>query len=307
MYNVPVLFVFFNRRDVALRSFERIRAMRPSRLYLAQDGARPDKGSAEAELVEEIRQLILSKIDWDCQLHTLFRKQNVGCSLGVKTAVDWMFQTEERGIILEDDCVVQQSFWQYMEEMLDLYADDQRIGMVAGYNEIGSSHSPYSYTFSRYKACWGWATWRRAWQNMDLDMKWRHSAEYMSVLRNMGSHIENIKYWTYRLKCIDQRFVSAWDWQWYFTLSSQNQLCIFPDVSLVSNIGFGADSTHTSAYFNEGNRESDSDLALPLRHPQYIVPNADFDCAFYHNNNDMHNRIIQLLPLRLKSFLKKYL
>lgn len=307
MYSIPVLFVFFNRKETALQSFQRIRAIRPAHLYLAQDGPRAEKGSAEAQLVQDVRQSILSQIDWECDVHTLFRPQNVGCSLGVKTAIDWMFTTESCGIILEDDCVVQPSFWQYMQEMLTLYQSDNRIGMVAGYNEIHTSHSPYSYTFSRYKACWGWATWQRAWQNMDIDMKWRNTADRLSVLHNMGSRIEDIRYWTYRLRCIDTHFVSAWDWQWYFTLSSQNQLCIFPHVSLVSNIGFGADSTHTTSYFSEGNRESMDNLTFPLVHPQYILPNSEFDKHFYHHNNNLHNRIIQLLPLRFKSFIKNFL
>lgn len=307
MYNIPVLFVFFNRKDVALSSFDKIRAVKPSKIYLAQDGAREEKGEAEVLLTEDIRKCILERIDWECDVHTLFRPKNVGCSLGVKTAIDWVMETEECAIVLEDDCVVQDSFWQYMQEMLTRYVDDSRIGMVAGFNALNSAHCSYSYTFSRYKACWGWATWRRAWKNMDIDMRWRNADECISILHNMGYRKEDIRYWKYRLKCIDTDWVSAWDWQWYFTLSSQNQLCVFPKVSLVSNIGFGEGATHTSNYFSQTSYSFKDNLTFPLIHPEYVVPNCEFDKHFYHYNNDLHNKVIQVIPFEVKRFLKKIL
>ena len=111
MFNIPILFVFFNRKDIAMQSFERIKAIRPSTLYLAQDGARQDRGMEEKEVIKELRQSIIDSIDWDCDVHTRFIEYNLGCANGVKTAIDWMFETEQYGIILEDDCVVGDSFF----------------------------------------------------------------------------------------------------------------------------------------------------------------------------------------------------
>lgn len=303
-YSVPILFVFFNRREVALQAFERIRAVRPSHLYLAQDGARAERGEDERCLVEDIRQSILERIDWECQVQTLFRTENLGCAMGVKTAIDWLFEHEDRGIILEDDCMVQPSFFPYMEEMLERYYSDNRIGMVAGFNGVGHAYADTSYTFSRYKACWGWATWRRAWQNMDMQMSWRGTEQEESILFNMGGNGRDLHYWKYRLRCIDQGYVSAWDWPWYFSLAAQNQLTIFPAVSLVSNIGFGADATHTSPVGNTHVQQKAGDLQFPLSHPVKVVANVAFDKHFYRYNNSFYNSIIQIIPFGLKKWIK---
>ena len=173
MFNIPILFVFFNRKDIAMQSFERIKAIRPSTLYLAQDGARQDRGMEEKEVIKELRQSIIDSIDWDCDVHTRFIEYNLGCANGVKTAIDWMFETEQYGIILEDDCVVGDSFFKYMEDILLRFKDDMRIGMVAGTNPLKSFKSESSFIFSRFKSCWGWGTWARAWKNMDMNMSWR--------------------------------------------------------------------------------------------------------------------------------------
>ena len=129
MYKIPILFVIFKRKDVALRAFAQIKKVRPEQLYIACDGARPNV-EGEAEMVEATRKAVLEAIDWDCEVHTRFQKSNLGCSMGVYTAINWLFDNEERGIIIEDDCVMRDSFFPFVEEMLERYADDTRIGLM---------------------------------------------------------------------------------------------------------------------------------------------------------------------------------
>ena len=303
-FPIPILLVVFNRKEIALASFEHIRRQRPKRLYIASDGARSDK-IGEKEIVDDIRKTILDSIDWDCEVKTLFQSVNLGCGIGVFTAINWLFDNEKWGVIIEDDCICNDSFFKFMEEMLLRYEDDCRIGMVAGFNGVGSAHMQHSYTFSRYKACWGWATWRRAWRNMDMKMSWRGTEQERSILHNMGGNGRDIHYWQYRLRCIDENYVSAWDWQWYFSLAAQNQLCIFPSVSLVSNIGFGADATHTSIVGSNSFQKSAGKLTFPLSHPQKILPDTTFDRQFYKYNHTFYNFIIQLIPFGLKRKIKK--
>ena len=146
-FTMPVLFVFFNRKNTACESFKRIRNAKPAKLYLAQDGARKDK-CGEDIIVKETREAILSMIDWDCEVKTLFQDENLGCGVGVFTAISWLFENEEMGVILEDDCVVTNSFFKFMEQMLRKYKEDQRIGMIAGSNLIsGYTEHKTSYFF----------------------------------------------------------------------------------------------------------------------------------------------------------------
>lgn len=303
MYSIPVLFIFFNRKEIALKSFERIKAAKPARLYLAQDGPRDRYGEAEKTAITEIRSTITDLVDWDCEVHMRFSEKNQGCAMGVKTAIDWLFATEDCGIVLEDDCVVTDSFFPFMEDILTRYRDDQRVGMVSGSNLITAyKETESSYFFSRYKSCWGWGTWKRAWENMDFAMQWRnkHSDD---IIANSGYYGRHKGKWQYQLKCIDGGYVSAWDWQWYFSLAAQNQLCVYPALNLVSNIGNGSMATHTS--FGRITCAS-FELDFPLKAPAYVCPNRKFDMAFLKKENTIKRRILRTFPNKIKKKLKDF-
>ena len=304
MYQVPILLIIFRRKNVALQSLERIRKIQPAKLYIAGDGARSHvKGEQEA--VEETRKAVLDAIDWPCDIHTLFQEQNLGCSKGVYTAINWLFENEEKGIILEDDCMMQESFFPFVEELLERYKNDERIGMIDGANYIKEVSIPDSYGFSRYKATNGWATWRRAWKNMDLNMDWRQTPYADSIIANMGYRSRDIKYWKYRINVVDHNDVSAWDWQWYFTLAAHNQLGIYPCCSLQSNIGFGEGATHTSSGKTPDYYFTDKEIEFPLRHPKYVVPYTPFDKGFYNQNNTRYTNLMKYLHIPIKMWLKK--
>lgn len=181
MINLPVLFIIFNRREIALKSFERIKKIQPKQLYIAGDGPRSDHPNDEF-LIESTRTSIISSIDWDCNVKTLFQESNLGCGKGVFTAINWFFSQEEYGVILEDDCIADLSFFRYSFELLEKFKNDQRIGMIAGTNPIKIKNYEYSIIYSKFKSCWGWATWRRAWENMDINLSWRNSIFNKSIL-----------------------------------------------------------------------------------------------------------------------------
>lgn len=303
-YKIPVLFVIFKRKDTAMKSFERIKEVKPEKLYISGDGARPDI-PGEAEAVAETRKAILDAIDWDCEVKTRFHEHNIGCCMGVYTAINWLFENEERGIIIEDDCVLQNSFFRFAEELLERYKDDTRIGMIDAANYIRNVKIPCSYGFSRFKSTNGWATWRRAWKLMDLDMKWRGTPYEDSVISNMGYRAKDMNYWKYRLKAVDLKDVSAWDWQWYFTLASNNMLGIYPEHGLVSNIGFGVGATHTTAKEIPEMYKSTGEIEFPLHHPEYVVPFEPFEHSFYLSNNTLFDRVKRLFPFWFKNVIRK--
>ena len=298
-YPVPILFIIFNRLDIAKQSFAQISCVKPSKLYIASDGPR---NSGENEIVIRVREEIMNMVTWPCDIKTLFRTKNLGCGNAVYSAINWFFSHEPYGIVLEDDCVAERTFFDYMQELLLYYQHVERIGMIAGYNHLGQIFSTDSYCFSRYKACWGWGSWRRAWQScMDINMSWRKSNQYNDVLANMGYRGKGIRDWKYKIKLIDQHIVSAWDWQWYFSLAANNMLTIFPAVNLISNIGNDQNATHTS--LNKTVKPS-YPLSLPLKHPQYILPSWKFDQKFYEKTHTVSSLIKRILPHSVKVQLK---
>lgn len=239
-YCMPILFIPFSRKDIALQTFERIKQRKPSKLYIFSDGAR---NIEEKFIVENIREILLKSIDWECEINTLFCNENSGSAgFSVNRAINWLFEKEEMGIIIEEDVLVHPSFFDYAEELLIKYKTDDRIGMITGRNILESIPSNDSYCFSKYNAIWGWATWQRAWKNSDFNMLWRNSYYEKNILSNKGYRRDKNRS-LYEIKLLEKYNVKTWDYQWVFSLAANNQLCIFPKVNLSANIGSGVEAT----------------------------------------------------------------
>jgi len=235
-----VLFLIFNRPDTTQRVFEAIRAVKPSRLYVASDGARSSK-DGEAAIVNETRELVLNNVDWDCKVKTLFRNKNLGCRVAVSGAIEWFFENEEDGIILEDDCLPSQSFFGFCEELLDHYKDNKKIMHISGDQFIQDFKSKDSYYFAKIQHCWGWATWADRWEKYGIDLK-----DYNEKNIEKFSENKNVqKYWLNILLEMRNNKIDSWAYQWAFKIVQNSGLCINPALNLISNIGFGLNGTHT--------------------------------------------------------------
>jgi hypothetical protein len=235
MFNTPILFIVFNRPEITKRVFQAIREIKPKQLFVAADGPRSDRPE-EKEMTEEVRRIV-STVDWECELHTLFRTENLGCGLGPKTAIDWFFENVEMGIILEDDCLPDSSFFSFCEECLNFYSYDDDVFHISGLNLLnGKIRLNTSYYISRVPHAWGWATWRRAWKFYTADLQFVDKLNIMS----------HEKYWIEIFnELIISRDESIWDYQWVYTLLLYNKYSVTPAKNLVINIGFDQFATHT--------------------------------------------------------------
>ncbi|MBW2647229.1 MAG: hypothetical protein JRE23_13855 [Deltaproteobacteria bacterium] len=227
-----VLFMVFKRPDTTKQVFEAIRQAKPPRLYVAADGPRDDK-AGEAEKVEQARRIAM-QVDWECEVKTLFRDKNLGCRVGVSTAIDWFFENEEEGIILEDDCLPSQSFFWFCEELLERYRGDLRVMMIGGNNKGVNFLKDCSYFFSKYVQIWGWATWRRSWEKYDYKIK-----KWELIKEQISNYIYSPKEIKIRIKQFDSVYnnkLDTWDFQWNFTCLINHGLSILPSLNMISNI-----------------------------------------------------------------------
>jgi hypothetical protein len=243
----PVLVVAFNRPELLARVIDRLREVRPTQVFVAVDGPRPDR-AGEAERVQACRDLAGS-IDWPCEVRTLFQESNLGCGLGVSTAITWFFEQVERGIILEDDIVPDVSFFGFCSELLDRYEDDERVFAVSGCNVVPRTRLAEpddSYRFSQIPVVWGWATWRRSWRQHRLRIKgWHRQLDPWQLLRRTGYSVSGAMFWASEFELTARGDVDTWDWQLTMAAMASGQLTATSNVNLVENIGFGADATHT--------------------------------------------------------------
>ncbi len=277
MTQAPVLLLAFNRLDTTRQVFARIAQYRPSRLYLACDGPRRHV-QGEEEKTERVRQFLVENVDWECEVKTLFRSTNLGCKMAVSEAISWFFEQEEQGVILEDDCVPDPSFFSFCAIMLATYRDDTRIMQVSGTNFLGqyTPVSRYPYFFSKYGGIWGWASWRRAWRHFDLSPERYHQAKATQALKGF---LGNAYAW--RMSLYEQVFeknLDTWDYQWSFARAINSGLSIVPGVNLVKNIGFGLDASHTHKATSDIAEMQTSELNLSdIQQNPFVVPDQYYD------------------------------
>ena len=297
--STPVLFLVFNRPDTTQIVFDEIRKAQPAQLFVAADGPRKDH-PADKELCKKTREII-QQVDWDCKVFTRFQDENLGCKIGVSSAIDWFFSNVEEGIILEDDCVPDQSFFPFCQELLEKYREDERVMMISGDNlQFGLNRAQDSYYFSRYFLIWGWATWKRSWKHYDVDIKTWPEIRENGYLTNILSEKRVVKYWESIFNSVNNGSINTWDYQWVFSCWIQGGLSITPNNNLVSNIGFDERGTHTKGDTIFSKLPLDI-MKFPLIHPKYIIRNIESEQ--YIENVLLPNPMIERIKKQLGNLL----
>lgn len=293
-----ILMTIFNRPDFAEQTFAAIRKARPPRLYIAADGPRSGRPQ-EADKCAASRK-ILELVDWDCEVHTLLRDENLGCKEAIYSAITWFFENEEQGIILEDDCLPDPSFFAFCDELLNRYAANQTIGMISGNNPFHvQTQRDHSYHFSRIGWIWGWATWRRAWSLYQPSLETYAPAVVKRTRQTMGPTQRFREMHLSMLDRAESGELNTWDLHWFFTLDANNLFTIRPKVNLVANIGHGEEATHTSGEGDKRFRLKES-ILLPLNHPMEITHDVKADVAYARQlyPNSLPRRLARKLGLR---------
>lgn len=302
MMSCPVLLLIFNRPDLTKRVFERIREVQPSQLFIAADGPRLDH-PGEVAICTNTR-AVVEQVDWECETHTLFRDHNLGCKRAVSSAIDWFFEQVEEGIILEDDCLPHHSFFRFCEELLQRYRSDERLMSVTGDNFLsGYRRTEHSYYYSRYPLCWGWATWRRAWRYYDPEMAiWPRvtSEEWLGDILLDRRAVDS---WSRIFEATFRGEIDSWAYGWTFACWVQSGLTIVPGTNLVSNIGFGADGTHTTASNDTLANIPAREMCFPINHPPFVIQDTKTDRQYQRDFVDrptIPERVLRRIRAKLR-------
>jgi hypothetical protein len=268
----PVLFLVFNRPTASQAVFDAIRKARPSVLYIAADGPRKDQ-AGEVERCQEVRDIV-SNVDWDCEVKTLFRDENLGLGKAIAGGISWFFEHEEEGIILEDDTMPSLSFFRFCSEMLEYYRDDTRIMAICGSTLPNTlmENPEYSYFFSNWDHPWGWATWRRAWKHFDYTMPHYPEAVAQGYLKDTYTSIHE-RFYLERM--LDRSYhqndeVTWWSVQWGFARKMNSGLVVVPLKNMIINLGLGEDATNTVNASQWSFMEFE-DMKFPIKHPEFVM------------------------------------
>lgn len=280
--DIAVLLIFFTRPSLFQKVFEQVRLARPSKIYLYQDGPRPNRKD-DLELIKECRKIALN-IDWECEVNTFFQKRNVGCDPSEFIAQKWMFEKEEMGIVLEDDDVPSQSFFPFCKELLEKYKDDNRINIICGMNNTEvCEYSPYDYVFTTSGSICGWASWKRVIQTwdehyciLDDNFNLKQLTQYMGSFTNAKQHIKNMKRHKRSGRAYYESILST-------SMHCNHRLNIVPKKNMISNIGVVTESTHSAEHIEmlpKGIRKifymPVYEISFPMKHPPYILEDMEF-------------------------------
>ena len=292
MVETPVLFVTFVRPDYARQTWEGIKATKPKTLYSNKGRAEKE---GEVERNNEIRSYI-NEIDWDCDLHIFFREECVNVYDSLRGAIDWLFDNEERGIILEEDCVPTKAFFSFVDQMIEKFKEDKRVWCISGDNIIKQNPSGYDYMFSHLHAMYGWASWRDRWRMVNWD--------HLYIKETIDEHIyyrlfktkeqakakekalSNMEDMLYRTKC--------WDYIFGLCMDQYHALTVQPKEHLVKNIGVTGQH-HTKAKVSQYNCEPNpsAEEYVIAKEPPFVF--ADFE----------HDYLTYCQLLRKPSFFKR--
>ena len=282
--DIAVLMIFFCRDEQFGKVFAEVKKAKPTRLYLYQDGARANRQD-DIEGIKKCRAIVADEeIDWECEVHRFYQQENKGCDPSEYIAQKWMFETEEMGIVLEDDDVPSQSFFPYCKELLEKYKDDTRINLICGMNNTGvSKHIDASYLFTKKGSIWGWASWRRVLDTWDGKYTWLDDSQKLSIIRKQ---LKKKEYNSYIKTAQRHRATGR---EHYESINAaamyiDERLNIVPKYNMISNIGISQETTHSVSDVRLLPKRTQKllymkthEIEFPLLHPTEIKRDYKFE------------------------------
>lgn len=298
----PVVLIVFNRPELVKEMMVQIKLANPSKLYIIADAPR-ENNEADKFLCQKVREII-DDFDFRGDVVKCYRTVNLGCKKNIETGLDWFFTQEDAGIILEDDCLPSNDFFRFCAEMLIKYRDNSSIFSITGNNfQNCKVRGHASYYVSKYMHCWGWATWRRAWNFYDGTLSfwpdWKMSENYQKIYYSC----EEKKYWDEIFESVFFKSKNSWAYAWLASSWYHGGNTITPNVNLVSNLGF--DDAATNTRFKNGLEELQIHLmSEKIVDPENLRPDIEADKYTFTHVFKMSN--LRKLCNRLNSYINKF-
>lgn len=272
MINTPIAVILFNRPVFALNLRRHLDAQHKRTLFVIVDGPRSNR----IDDIEKVRDCIDIFSDWPGEVFFNISDLNMGCKNRVTTGLKWVFSQVTEAIILEDDLSPHPDFFKFCDQMLDQYENQERVMSVCG-----TKTYPYNVNsqifFSRYNNCWGWATWKRAWDLYDDKFSGITNLNLISQLKSSLGNYQAAFYWLFRKWQVLTGRKSSWAYCWSISSFLNDGLHIYPNQNLVINQGFDDQSTHTNTVESYVPLRYGEKLSFPIELSTNINPDSDVD------------------------------
>lgn len=246
---------------------------------------------ADAEAVAEVRQLAAG-IEGFRSVRVVERDRNLGLSASIVAGVTEVVGDRGRVVVVEDDLVTSRYFLQFLRDGLELYAGEPRVASIHGYVYPVSEPLPETF-FLRGADCWGWATWRRAWQRFEPDGR-KLLAELDRRRLRAEFDLGGARRLTRMLRDQVAGRNDSWAIRWHAAAFLEGMLTLYPGRSLVHNIGTDASGTHGGSTGRYRVEVADAPIAvepLPIAEDRRA---ADAVAAYFRRSRSLPRRLLGL-------------
>jgi acetyltransferase-like isoleucine patch superfamily enzyme len=308
----PVALFTYNRPQHTLKTLEALylnELANETILYVFCDNLKVSDNQDVKEKVRQTREIVKSK-KWCKEVYVIEQKINKGLANSIIDGVTEVINKYGKVIVLEDDIKTSKGFLKYMNDALDLYENEEKVMHIAGYMYPVSIKLPETFFFN-VPLCWGWATWKNSWKKLNTN-----SIELWKELQNQNSWsaFNKLGFNYLQIQLADNILgkKNTWFVKWHASVFLNNGYCLFPNQSLVQNIGFDGSGTHKEtnhiSYYTE--------LAKKIHlHKLDLVESLDAENAIkefykqkYFNKptkrtvfKSIFKKILNILPQQVKS------
>lgn len=302
--NTPVTIIIYNRYKNTIKLFDVLKKIEPSQLFVIADGPKENDVEDEKNIMQT--RSILDSIDWDCNVTKIYREHNLGLEKNITLGLNEVFSNVQETIILEDDCIPNESFFQFCTELLKHYKDNKEIVQISGTKYIPNEIRYHSYYYSKYSIEWGWATWKDRWERYDALMEGWPNMRKKKDFRDLFSSNKTYKYWRYIFDNCYKGNINSWAYKWLYNNLIEHGYSIIPSVNLVENIGVGINSTNTFLS-NKKIIQQVKTINYPLIYHDKVIHNNNYDVILEKLEYTKSVLWLELITMRMKPYIKKIL
>lgn len=245
----PIVLFVYNRPEHTLETLKSLSENTlsvKSSLIIFCDG--PKKGATEESLgqIKKVKEICRQK-KWCGQVEVLESELNKGLAKSIKEGVTQVVNEYGKVIVLEDDIVTSPYFLEYMNQALSLYEKDEKVMHISSYWPNTTKYLSLDSTFFlSFMSCWGWATWKNRWDKAIWDFQF-HLDQLKDPKIKRRFNLDNSLLQSEQLENNINGTINTWAINWYATIFHENALCLYPSVSLSSNIGLDGSGTNCDA------------------------------------------------------------
>ena len=279
LFDIPIFIPVYNRTNHLTKLLKVLRNINPKRIYFSCDGP---KNKDDKKKIDQVK-LLIKNCAVSKEMKIKFFERNYGCKDAVINGLNWFFENEEEGIILEDDCIPSVSFFNFCKTNLEYHRNNKKIMNIGGLNllkelyDLDFTKKNESYFYTKSPMIWGWATWKDRWHKIDPNLEdYEKVINDKELIKKYYNDDISKKFYMKRLKEVKENRDSSWAYIWDFCLRKNQGLNITPKVNLVKNIGFDEMATHKTPSYQKLSNLRNNEMKFDC-HNDTLIPNQEAD------------------------------